>query len=153
MDEDRQKVIMLPFGDLFNHRNPPDLIWEYGSNAEGRQGWVYRALNPIKRGEQAYISYGANKNNQEMLPVYGFIDDNNSEPFSSHLTLRIRKSDPLIDLKKKILGPNDLKVVVDQVPDAEALSLLRVASLDLIENAWQLESLIGAFRPDSGLKV
>ena len=153
MDDDRQKIIMLPFGDLFNHRNPPDLIWGYGTNAEGRYGWVYKALNPVKRGEQVYVSYGAKKNNQELLPVYGFIDDNCFEPFNPHLTLKIRKSDPLIDLKKKILGPNERQVVIEQVPDVEALSLLRVASLEGVENAGLLESMVGVFQPNSGLKV
>ena len=53
--------------------------------------------------------------------MYGFIDDNCFEPFNSHLTLKIRKSDPLIDLKKKILGPNERQVVIEQVPDVEAV--------------------------------
>ena len=105
---DQNKIIMLPFGDLFNHRNPPDLLWGYGTNAEGRYGWRYEAMNPVKAGDQIYVSYGADKTNQELLPVYGFIDVENQKNFASFLTLKLKKSDPLIDLKKKILGEKEL---------------------------------------------
>ena len=30
---EKDKVTIIPFGDLINHRNPPDLIWKYGTNA------------------------------------------------------------------------------------------------------------------------
>ena len=49
--EEKNKVVMIPFGDLFNHRNPPNLLWGYGTNAEGRYGWKYEALNPVKAGD------------------------------------------------------------------------------------------------------
>ena len=49
-DEDRLKVVMMPVGDLFNHRNPPDLIWRYGTFHDGRKGWIYTAMKPVERG-------------------------------------------------------------------------------------------------------
>ena len=64
-------------------------------------------MNPVKAGDQIYVSYGADKTNQELLPAYGFIDVENEKNFASFLTLKLKKSDPLIDLKKKILGEKE----------------------------------------------
>ena len=39
------------------------------------------------------------------------------------------------------------------MPDDDVLSLMRVASLDMVENAGILESMIGSYYPDSDTKV
>ena len=49
--EEREKLIMLPFGDLFNHKNPPHLIWGYGTNAQGMYGWKFEAIESVRAGE------------------------------------------------------------------------------------------------------
>ena len=144
------KVVMMPIGDLFNHRNPPDLIWEYGTSHDGRKGWTYRAMKPVKSGEQVYISYGAEKTNQDLLPVYGFIDSTNTEPFKSYLKLKIKKSDPLLDRKVKILGGKEQLFVINLVPDVETLSMLRISNLDPIEDSEKLEALESTSTPYLG---
>ena len=54
--------------------------------------------------------------------MYGFIDDTNSEPFKSYLTLKVKTSDPLLQPKMQILGGKEHKIVIDKVPDVVALS-------------------------------
>ena len=79
--------------------------------------------------------------------MYGFIDNENTKQFILYLQLKLtfKKSDPLIDLKKKILGEKERSIKINIVPDSETLSLMRVASLDMIENAETLESMIGNY--------
>ena len=35
-NEDDLTIIMVPFGDLFNHHNPPDLEWAWETDKTGR---------------------------------------------------------------------------------------------------------------------
>ena len=58
-----EEMRMVPFGDLINHRNPPDLEWTMEADERGRQGWFARAIQNVEKGEQVFVSYGAQKSN------------------------------------------------------------------------------------------
>ena len=52
-------MLLVPFGDLINHRNPPDLEWRLEPDERGRQGWFARAIQNVEKGKQVFNSYGA----------------------------------------------------------------------------------------------
>ena len=73
-----EKQCYIPFADLINHAQ------EYKVNAEwmyndGEDGFIVRATDDIKIGEQIHISYGTDKTNQDLFLNYAFVLDENIE--------------------------------------------------------------------------
>ena len=46
------ETVVVPFGDLFNHKIPTDLQWRWNSfRDKGMAGWFGRAVRDVKKGE------------------------------------------------------------------------------------------------------
>jgi SET domain-containing protein len=52
---DDSYVLALGNGSLYQHRNQPNLRWNYD---ESRKVLVFRASRPVKAGEELFVSYG-----------------------------------------------------------------------------------------------
>ena len=74
-----------------------------------------------------------------MFPNYGFMNVDNEDEYSVFLKLKIRKSDPLKNLKAEILGTNKIDLSMKKKPTQENMSALRIALFEDIDNVEQLE--------------
>ena len=41
---------MVPIGDLMNHKNPPDIDWDWMEDKQGRKGYFMHAVKDIEKG-------------------------------------------------------------------------------------------------------
>jgi len=64
---------MMPFLDAFNHRSDASNACAYDGK---RNAFVLTARQPLKKGTEAFISYGA-KSNDELLQLFGFVEESN----------------------------------------------------------------------------
>ena len=87
---------LVPFGDLFNHNNPPDVVWSWKEDAENKNDFFMHATRDIAKGEEVFDSYGK-LDNLKSLKGYGFIIPNNP------VSLSVKLSFPRITLE-----PTDL---------------------------------------------
>ena len=139
-DEEIVDTVLVPFGDLINHSNPPHVSWGWEADEEGRKGWFGRANRDIMRGENVYISYG-NKSNYNLLLDYGFLIPENKASLSNILRLKLNTDDPLFEVKKEILGSGNIDVFLKTKPSPEALSIFRIAFFDDTDNLQQLKDI------------
>ena len=143
---------MVPFGELFNHRNPPDVVWFF-EEEEGKQGFFIKALRNVDKGSQMYDSYGK-KSNTDLLLAYGFIQPGNTVENPVRLNLTAKTGDPIFELKRDIMGDeiSQLKLRVSSQISSKygknALSILRILMFDMNENFEQLSSIKELYQRD-----
>ena len=65
--------IMVPFADMFNHKQPKMSSWTYSYE---RKGFCIEACEDIPKGEQIFQYYGS-KCNSVFFLSYGFINLDN----------------------------------------------------------------------------
>lgn len=65
--------ILVPFGDLLNHKKYPDVLWNYDKDDSS---FKMTAIKDIKNGTEIFTKYG-NKGNENLLLRYGFTIENN----------------------------------------------------------------------------
>jgi len=68
-----KRVAMVPFSDMLNHHQSPNISWFYDNN---KKFFIMRANEAISRGNTVTDTYG-NKCNSLMLLYYGFALPNN----------------------------------------------------------------------------
>ena len=59
----------MPFGDMFNHRYPENVKWEYNNKLHG---FVLDAKTDINKDEQIFDTYGS-KSNYVFFHYYGMV--------------------------------------------------------------------------------
>jgi SET domain-containing protein len=53
---DKQDCLVMGLGEIFNHSDTPNVSYSI-ELVNGREMMVFKALNPIKQGEQLFIDY------------------------------------------------------------------------------------------------
>lgn len=97
-------LAMVPYADLFNHKNPKDTSWFYDDDTDC---FTVKAIKDVKKGVEIYDTYG-NKGNADLLLFYGFTVDNN--PFDTYMfEIEFDKSCYNYEQKIQILGQNSFK--------------------------------------------
>ena len=128
---------LVPFADLFRYQHDGSATWSY-QDTEGKKGLVIEATTDLAQGDQIFFSYEG-KPNQRLLSEYGFVDPENPNTKLPAFTLRLKKKDALLDLKKQKLGASKVGISLyhDFSNDVmqHALATLRVVHFDDIENA------------------
>ena len=51
VNDENDVTTMAPFGEYFNHRNPPHVKWTWNADEMGRSGWFAIAALEVKKGE------------------------------------------------------------------------------------------------------
>jgi len=74
---------LVPVADLINHDRSCSSTFTIESagvpsDGEGEACVVFRNTDPREVGEEAFINYGADKSNEELLVAFGFADDDNT---------------------------------------------------------------------------
>ncbi len=92
--------------DMLNHKRPQQTAWEY---KDPRGAFVIESKEEIRRGEQVYDSYGKKCNSRFFLN-YGFIVENN-DANEVPIVVSLDETDPLLEVKRKILGVLDSKKI------------------------------------------
>lgn len=65
---DEMGIALVPFADLFNHAQDPEVAWTWDAP---EQAFVMRATRDLAAGEELHVSYGT-KSNGRLLLHYGF---------------------------------------------------------------------------------
>ena len=78
---DGLEMAMMPMLDAFNHASRAATQCSYDGE---RNAFVMKATAALRRGDQAFISYG-DKSNDELLQLFGFVEEGN--PFDVVLSI------------------------------------------------------------------
>jgi len=78
---DGLEMAMMPMLDTFNHQSRAKTTCAYDGQ---RNSFVMTSTTNLKKGDQAYISYG-DKSNDELLQLFGFVENEN--PFDVFLSI------------------------------------------------------------------
>ena len=70
---DGLEMAMMPMLDAFNHRSGAQNDCAYDGK---RNAFVLTARAPLRKGSEAFLSYGA-KSNDELLQLFGFVEESN----------------------------------------------------------------------------
>lgn len=97
---------LVPLADMLNHKRPRQTAWEF---SDKRDAFIIESKEAIERGDQVYDSYGKKCNSRFFLN-YGFIVENN-DANEVPIKLQLDMSDPLYDVKVKILGSPSVKTI------------------------------------------
>jgi len=76
---------MVPLGDMFNHRSPKQLVWEFNRSSRTLDFWAREA---VAKDQELTISYGA-KGNSDYLFFYGFVLSRIVESWESRSSVRV----------------------------------------------------------------
>ena len=93
----------MPWADTFNHESSPTTRWSYISESN-RKGWYLKTEKTIEAGSEIFDTYNRKKTNSELLNQYGFVVENNPNPFSLTVTLNLDTADPLYKKKAAHIG-------------------------------------------------
>ena len=52
--------VVIPYGDMFNHKANPPTRWSY---SDSDNGFILETYGDIKAGNEVYITYGRTKTN------------------------------------------------------------------------------------------
>ena len=146
-DKKRTVNTMVPFADLMNHNEPrPCIRWVWHKDEmTGQTGWLGKAYEEVKKGDQVFGSYGL-RSNQALLQTYGFTFATNEEEVEFALKINLEETEPdLLELKQQIIGGLKFSHTMKSQPTATDMSLFRVLFFDDGDNAEQLEDYIGLF--------
>lgn len=99
--KDDKAPSLVPFADLFKYRSTSSVEWGYKEEGE-RSGVFIRATGSIAEGEPIYFSYG-DKPNSVLLATQGFIDPENKNKDLFELYVKLKRKDPLAEVKKEKL--------------------------------------------------
>jgi len=112
-DDDMIRPIMVPFGDMFNHKEPPNVMVRDADDFDAVEFVLAQNIEVDESGEEGssnlYLSYGLT-NPHRFLTVFGFVDDTMPEVFSQ--LLFDRPTPELINL-----GCNDRSKMVYRTSD------------------------------------
>ena len=100
-DKKRTVNTMVPFADLMNHNEPrPCIRWVWHKDEmTGQTGWLGKAYEEVKKGDQVFGSYGL-RSNQALLQTYGFTFATNEEEVEFALKINLEETEPdLLELK------------------------------------------------------
>ena len=61
---------LVPFADMFNHSNSAQVVYLYDKK---REGFVVKAVNSIKEGDEVFIRYREHISNFLFFVGYGFV--------------------------------------------------------------------------------
>ncbi|KAL4496233.1 hypothetical protein ABPG72_012970 [Tetrahymena utriculariae] len=89
----------VPLADMFNHRRPAYTNWGF---CEDKGGFMLKASEDIRRGDQIYYSCGR-KCNSRFLLNYGFVVKNN-EANEIQLRVDFDKKDETLPIKLQMIG-------------------------------------------------
>ena len=67
----KETTCALPYVDMFNHKNPVQLKWEFDLE---RNGVLMTSNENIPIGKQVFSNYGTDISNELMFMKFGFID-------------------------------------------------------------------------------
>lgn len=121
-------MAMMPMLDAFNHDSSAANECAYDS---ARNAFVLTAGAPLRKGEEAYLSYG-DKSNDELLQLFGFVEPNN--PHDAFLS---------IGLADYVRSPASGLFASPQVADAR---FARLESLARESPAELEDALVGELR-------
>ena len=82
--------------------------------------------------------------------MYGFVDPENKEDINIFLRMKLKKSDPIRQIKMDILGEKQIELQLTKVPDPDTLSILRIALFDDMDNLTRFKTLREEFEIYSG---
>ena len=78
LDAESGSKSLIPFIELFNHSNPPDVRWNFFTDASGDRSLRLTAERDIAKGGEVFDSYGS-RNNFDLMVSYGFLIPNNPD--------------------------------------------------------------------------
>jgi histone-lysine N-methyltransferase SETD3 len=122
-----QGMCMAPLADMFNHREPPDVLW---SSSPDGQCFLMTARRAVVAGAQVHTSYGG-KSNDLLLRHFGFMTDDLTHD-EVHFSLDLKA---LADVKQRLFSPAPgedcppvrLSRVYEHPANRSLFSLLRIA--------------------------
>jgi histone-lysine N-methyltransferase SETD3 len=91
---------LVPLSDMFNHRQPPDVLW---STSEDGQAFRMIAQRAVPAGAEIHTNYGA-KSSDVFLLHSGFVPDGNEENDEVYLSVGLPAGDPLASVKQQMFG-------------------------------------------------
>ena len=95
----KQVECLVPFADMLNHKVPDQTYWYFDQDRDGgKGGFVLKAIEFIKKGEEVCTSYNMHYNTPEMFLGYGFVQ-NDPERHMTIVKSIIHPDDPLIEQK------------------------------------------------------
>jgi histone-lysine N-methyltransferase SETD3 len=123
---------LVPYADMFNFKYQSDMTsWTY---SDERRGFVVKAKEDIKKGEEIYVFYGS-KPNWSFFQFYGFVLENN-ENDEVILEVELFYTDPLKNLKEELMDKKQqpkklkLKETTDINKFSKAISYMRYMTFD-----------------------
>ncbi|MET0401122.1 MAG: SET domain-containing histone-lysine N-methyltransferase [Cystobacter sp.] len=91
---------LVPLSDMFNHRQPPDVLW---ATSEDGQSFQMIAQRAVAAGEELHTHYG-HKSSDVFLLHSGFVPDGNEENDEVYLSVGLPPGDPLASVKQQMFG-------------------------------------------------
>ena len=142
--DNEENDALVPYADMFNFKYQSDMTsWTY---SDERKGFLVKAKEDIKEGEEIYVYYGS-KANWSFFQFYGFVleDNENDEVI---LEAEFFETDPLKDLKEELIDKKQhpkkikLKETTDINKFSKAISYMRYMVFDGSEEELKEVNLI-----------
>jgi len=86
-DEEEDRLDMVPMGDMFNHRDPGNVVIDYDDD----RNCNIILKEDVKPGDPLYLSYGFETNPYRFLVVFGFVDESQQTIYSQLLAAKPTK--------------------------------------------------------------
>ena len=140
-----QKVL-VPFLDQINMSGRSNVEWSY-EKKNGISGFVIRATQSIKKGEELLGKY-PEQHNRDLMMNYGFVDSQNESHLPMVFGLVVPDTDPLIQFKQfwfKDGDPSYGGIVITPIAQFDSdlfkdtLAILRVLMFDDTDNIMYLK--------------
>lgn len=119
--------IMVPLADMLNHKPSAG----FGAVSEDKTYFYINATQDYKKGEQVFDNYG-NKNDLDLLRVYGFVPEENEANFVTYTFQMNAKT-----VVQNIVAP----ILKQQVPDFGTVTMMLNRRSDQLLRVFRLSEL------------
>lgn len=137
-DADKANTELVPIGDMFNHREPPNVAL---THEDGSVNFVYRGDTTGYDEKDLYITYGSPSNPHRFLAIFGFVPD--MPNVWSHLVI---PNNPFAEDASKMVFRTANGEIPEAVWDAVLYSLLQRKGITFESYAEKKEELYDNYK-------